>query len=96
MVTKQVKDIIGLEMRVYDYKIEEKILPNVGNGSPVKVLTLLCNVNNGPMFEVESTSMVLIKHIDGMDFSDGLGKRTIIERNISQMGNEYYYFVKGI
>jgi hypothetical protein len=48
------------------------------------------------MFEVETTSSVLIKHIDGMDFSDGIGKRTVIERNVSQMGNEYYYFVKHI
>jgi hypothetical protein len=95
-MVKFVKDVVGVEMRVYDYKIEDKVIPNLGNGSPVEVLTLLCKVDNGPEFEVESTSKVLIKSIRGMDFSDGVGKRTIIQREVGQSGNEYYYFVRGL
>lgn len=91
---KYAKDVIGLEMRVWDFKIEDKTITGVDD--PVKTLTLLASVDNGPKFEVESTSKVLIKTIETMDFSDGVGKRTIIQKGVSKEGNEYYYFVKGL
>jgi hypothetical protein len=89
---KYAKDVVGLEMRVWTFRIDKKEL----DGEPVEVLTLLASVENGPRFEVESLSKVLINHIRDMDFSDGAGKLTIIRRGKSKEGNDYYYFERGI